>query len=42
MKNKLVVRPGNITIKFYDKSFLKIILGFTPRWDYKQYNEQIS
>ena len=42
MKTKLVVKSGSIGIRFDEKSFLSIILGFTPGWDYKQYNEYIS
>ena len=42
MKTKLVVRPGNIAIMFDEKSFFSAILGFTPHWDYKHYNEYIS
>ena len=42
MKTELVLRSGNIAIKFDDKSFFSIILGFTPHWDYKHYNEYVS
>ena len=38
----MVVKPGIIAIKFNEKSFYSTILGFTPGWDYKQYNEYIS
>ena len=41
-KTKLVVRSGNITIRFDEKSFFSNVLGFTPGWDYKHYNEYIS
>ena len=34
-KTKMVVRPGNKTIRFAEKSFFNTILGFTPSWDYK-------
>ena len=42
MKTKLIVRPGNIAIRFDEDSFISTILGFTPRWDYKHYNENNS
>ena len=42
MKTKLVVRSGIISIKFDDKSLFSTVLGFTPGWDYKHYNEYIS
>ena len=35
MKTKLVVRPGNITIRFDEQSFFSTILGFNHCWDYK-------
>ena len=41
-KNKLVVRSGIIAIRFDEQSFFHTILGFTPGWDYKHYNEYIS
>ena len=41
MKTKLVVRFGNIAIRFGEKSFFCSILGFNPFWDYKHYNEYI-
>ena len=41
-KTKLVVRSGNIAIRFDEKSFLKNVLGVTPAWDYKHFNEHIS
>ena len=39
MKTKLVERSGIIAIRFVKKSFLNTILGFTPHWGYKHYNE---
>ena len=39
MKTKLVVRPGNIAMKFDEKIVFSSILGFNPHWDYKQNNE---
>ena len=42
MKTKLVVRPGIKSIRFDDKSFFNTVLGFTPDWDYKSYNEHFS
>ena len=41
-KNKLVVNFGNIAIRFDEKSFFSTIIGCTPVWDYKHYNEYIS
>ena len=41
-KTKLVVRSGIIAIKFDEKSFFSTILGFTPGWDYKHYNQYLS
>ena len=41
-KTKLVVRDGIIAIRFDEKSFFNTILGFTPGWDYKHYNEYTS
>ena len=41
-KTKLVVRSGIIAIRFDEKSFLNTILGFTPGWDYKHYNQYLS
>ena len=41
-KTKLNIRPGIIAIRFDKKSFYKTILGFTPVWDYKHYNEYTS
>ena len=42
MKNKLVVRSGNIAISFDEKSFFSTILGFQPHWDYQHYNKYVS
>ena len=39
MKTNLVVRPGNIALRFDEKSFFSTIFGFTPHWDYKDFNE---
>ena len=41
-KTKLVVRPGIIAIRFDEKSFFSTILGLTPGWDYKHYNQYLS
>ena len=41
-KTKLVVRSGIIAIRFDEKSFFSTILGFTPGWDYKHYNQYLS
>ena len=41
-KTKLVVRAGIRAIRFSERSFSSSILGFTPGWDYKHYNEYIS
>ena len=41
-KSKLVVRSGIIAIRFDEKSFFSTILGFTPGWDYKHYNQYLS
>ena len=41
-KTKLVVRSGIIAIRFDEKSFFNTILGFTPGWDYKHYNQYLS
>ena len=38
-RTKLVVRPGITAIRFDEKMFLRSVLGFTPGWDYKLYNE---
>ena len=39
MKTKLVVRYGIIAIRFDERSVFNTVLGFTPGWDYKQYNK---
>ena len=41
-KTKLFVRSGIIAIRFDEKSFFSTILGFTPGWDYKHYNQYLS
>ena len=41
-KTKLVVRSGIIAIRFDENSFFNTILGFTPGWDYKHYNQYLS
>ena len=41
-KTKLVVRSGIIAIRFDEKSFFSNILGFTPGWDYKHYNQYLN
>ena len=41
-KTKLDVRPRIIAIGFDEKSFFSTIVGFTPNWDYKNYNKYIS
>ena len=41
-KTKLVVKSGIIAVSFVEKSLFSTILGFTPGWDYKHYNEYIS
>ena len=41
-KTKLLVRSGTIAIRFDEKSFFSTILGFTPGWDYKHYNQYLS
>ena len=41
-RTKLVVRSGIIAIRFDEKSFFSTILGFTPGWDYKHYNQYNS
>ena len=41
-KTKLVLRSGIIAIRFDEKSFFSTILGFTPGWDYKHYNQYLS
>ena len=42
MKTKLVVRYGIIARRLDEKSFFNTVLGFTPGWDYKQYNKYAS
>ena len=42
MKTKLKVRAMIIAIRFDEKSFFSTLLGFTPGWDYKHYNKNIS
>ena len=41
-KTKLVVNIGIIAIRFDEKSCFSNILGFTPGWDYKHYNQYLS
>ena len=41
-KTKLIVSNGIIDIRFDEKSFFSIILGFTAVWDYKHYNKYVS
>ena len=41
-KSKLVVRSWIIAIRFDEKSFFSTILGFTPGWDCKHYNQYLS
>ena len=41
-KTKLVVNSGIIAIRLDANSFFKTILGFTPGWDYKHYNQYLS
>ena len=41
-KTKLIVRSGIIAIRFDENSFFSTILGFTPGWDYKHYNQYLS
>ena len=42
MQTKLVVRPGNVAIRFEEISVFSCILGFISGWDYKHYNKYIS
>ena len=42
LKTKLVVKFGIIAIRFDEKSFFSIILGFNSGWDYKHYNKYTS
>ena len=37
-----IVKIGIIAIRFDEKSFFSTILCFTPGWDYKHYNKNIS
>ena len=41
-KNKLVLKNGIIAIKFDEKLFFSIFLGFTSGWDYKHCNKYFS
>ena len=41
-KTKLVVNSGIIAKRLEEKSFFSTILGFTPGWDYKHYNQYLS
>ena len=41
-KTKLVVNSSIIAIRFDENSFFSTILGFTPGWDYKHYNQYLS
>ena len=41
-KTKLFVRSGIVAIRFDGKSFFSTVLGFSPAWDSKHYNEYIS
>ena len=41
-KTKLVKKCGTIDIRFDEKSFITTVLGVTPGWAYKHYNEHIS
>ena len=38
----MVVRSGIIAIRFDENSFFSTILGFTPGWHYKHYNQYLS
>ena len=42
MKTELVVRSGIVAMRFHEKWFFSTVLGFTPGWDYKHYNEYTS
>ena len=42
MKTKLDVRSGILAIRFHEKSFFCIVLGFISDWDYKHYKKYIS
>ena len=41
-KTKLIVRSGIIAKRFDEKSIFNTVLGFTPGWDYKHYNQYTS
>ena len=41
-KTKLVIKNGIIAKRFDEKSFFSTILGFTPGWEDKHYNEYTS
>ena len=41
-KTKLIVRSGILAIRFDEKSIFNTVLGFTPGWDYKHYNQYTS
>ena len=41
-KTKLVVNSGIIAIRFDKNPFFSTILGFTPGWDYKHYNQYLG
>ena len=41
-KTKMVVKSCIIAIRFDENSFFTTILGFTPGWDYKRYNQYLS
>ena len=41
-ETKLVVNSGIIDIRFDENSFFSTILGFTPGWDYKHYNQYLG
>ena len=42
METKLIVGFEILAIRFDEKSFVSNILGFTPGWDYKNYNKYTS
>ena len=42
LKTKLVVRSGNIAIRFDGKSIFSTILGFTLDWGFEHYSEYFS
>ena len=41
-KTELVVNSGITAIRFDEKLFFNTIVGFTPGWDYKHYNQCLS